>query len=326
MFRVTSLTSMPERQLNRLIRRIGLLLLVGIVAFVAFYAVDRYRAPAAPMVDQQLAALEDAVRKDPADVASRGQLADLYYTKRRFADAITQYSALIDAGKSIELASLGRANSYLELKQWAQAATDFNKVVEIAKAGEMAKVDTNLEAAYYGLGLVALGQNKPGDAVDPLSRAIAITRTDADALYALGTAYVQVGQPKLALEPLMNAVALVPAGWADPYTALASAYTALGKPDWSAWASAMATLETGDFTGAQAQLQKLITGDAKVEALVGLGLASEMHGDIAAANGWYQQALVADPDSTPAQMGVKRTGGAAGSASAAPSAAPSGSN
>ena len=76
MSRVTSLTSMPEAQLNRWIKRIGLLLIVGIVAFVAFYAVDRFRASPAPIVDQQLVALEEAVRADPADTTSRGKLAD----------------------------------------------------------------------------------------------------------------------------------------------------------------------------------------------------------------------------------------------------------
>ena len=83
MSRVTSLTSMPEAQLNRWIKRIGLLLIVGIVAFVAFYAVDRFRAPTAPIIDREMAAMEEAVRADPADIASRGRLADLYLAAKR---------------------------------------------------------------------------------------------------------------------------------------------------------------------------------------------------------------------------------------------------
>jgi hypothetical protein len=57
MFRVTSLTSMDERQLNRWIKRLALLLVAGIVLFAAFYTLDRWRAPATPIVDRQLSAL-----------------------------------------------------------------------------------------------------------------------------------------------------------------------------------------------------------------------------------------------------------------------------
>ncbi|HEY5434144.1 MAG TPA: tetratricopeptide repeat protein, partial [Candidatus Limnocylindrales bacterium] len=115
MSRVTSLTSMPEAQLNRWIKRIGLLLIIGIVAFVAFYAVDRFRAPAAPIIDRETAALEEAVRADPADVAARGRLADVYMAAKRYDDAIAQYSAVLQTGKADEMAYVSRGRA-LELK------------------------------------------------------------------------------------------------------------------------------------------------------------------------------------------------------------------
>ena len=55
-------------------------------------------------MDQKLAALEEAVRAEPADARIRGQLADLYFAKGRFEDAIAQYTALIDAKKDVDLA------------------------------------------------------------------------------------------------------------------------------------------------------------------------------------------------------------------------------
>ena len=48
MFRVTSPTKMDDRQLSRWIKRTLLLLVVGTIAFVAFYALDRWRPATTP--------------------------------------------------------------------------------------------------------------------------------------------------------------------------------------------------------------------------------------------------------------------------------------
>ncbi len=169
MFRVTSLASMDDRQLNRWIKRLALILVVGGVLFTAFYFFDRWRPATTPIIDQRLSALEQAVRDKPDDVASRGQLADTYVAKGRFQDAITQYNAILDAKKDVELATFGRAGAYLGLEQYGPAATDYQAVVDIAKGGEMAAADPMLEAAYYGLGLIAMKQANAA-AGDPVPR------------------------------------------------------------------------------------------------------------------------------------------------------------
>jgi len=66
MFRVTPLTKMDDRQLNRLIKRVVLLLAVGTIAFVGFYALDRWRPATEPIVDRRLSAAEQAVRLSSA--------------------------------------------------------------------------------------------------------------------------------------------------------------------------------------------------------------------------------------------------------------------
>jgi tetratricopeptide (TPR) repeat protein len=297
---------MPEKELNRWIRRIALIFVVLLIVFVAFYAIDRFRAAPAPIVDQQITALEAKVRADPADAVARGQLADAYFAKKRFQDAITQYTALIDAKKDVELASRGRGDAYRELQQWDQAIADYNVVIGIGLTGEMANVDPSLEAAYYGLGVVAIAQGKPADAIEHLKKALLIQRTDADALNLLGAAYVAANQPEQALEPLRSAIALVPVGWAEPYKTLSGAYTKLGKPELAAWANAMALLESGDPAGAEAELLKLVSGPAAAEATTSLGLLKEVGGDTAAAAEWYRKALALDSGNVPAQMGLKR--------------------
>jgi tetratricopeptide (TPR) repeat protein len=324
MFRVTSLTDMPEAQLNRWIKRIGLLLLVGIVAFVAFYAVDRFRASPAPIVDQELAKLETLVRQDPADAISRGQLADLYYAKARFTDAITQYSLLIDAGKSVELASLGRGKAYQRTEQYDLAIPDFQKVIEIGLTSEMAGSDPILAAGYYGLGTTYLAQGKPKEAIEPLASALSIQRTDGDVLYALATAYVDAGQPQDAIKPLNLAIALVPSGWAEPYAMLQSVYTADGDTARAEWAGAMAAFATGDAAGAEQRLEAIADGEARLEAAVGLAVINEATGDTGAAAEWYRKALAIDPNNMSAQLGLGRTSMPATSPATSPSA--SGSN
>lgn len=320
MLRVTSLAEMPDKQLNRLIRRIALLFVVLLIAFVGFYALDRYRPAAPPIADRELAALEDAVRADPSDVASRGRLADLYFAKERFDDAITQYTVLIDAGKEVELASLGRARAYQQTGQYAAATTDFQKVVSIAVEGEMANVDPNLASAYYGLGTVALAQGHAADAIDPLKKALAIQRTDADALNALAEAYLQTDQPKLAIEPLTLAVTLVPVDWAQPYRNLETAYGRTGDGDMAAWAGAMAAFADGDVDTAEARLLTLVDGSQGVRATVGLGLIAEKAGDTAAAADWYRKALALDPEDRAAGLGLSRVSVPSTGATAAPTA------
>ena len=205
MSRVTSLTSMPEAQLNRWIKRIGLLLIIGVVAFVAFYAVDRFRLPQTPIVDRQLTAL-------------------------------------------------------------------------------------------------------------------AIKRTDADAMNLLGAAYVKAGTPDKAVEPLRKAIEFVPIGWAEPYQTLADAYTASGDTDLAAWAGAMAAANIGDIAGAITRLTAISNGPAGLDARIGLGLLAEMSSDAATAEQWYRKALELDPKSTSATLGLSRvTGSAGGHPSIAPS-------
>jgi tetratricopeptide (TPR) repeat protein len=327
MSRVTSLTSMPEAQLNRWIKRIGLLLIVGIVAFVAFYAVDRFRAPTAPIVDRETAALEEAVRADPTDVASRGRLADLYVAAKRYDDAIAQYTEIIKTGKQDEAAYISRGRA-LELKgDLNGAAADYTKVVELAAPGEMANVDPMLESANYGLGSIALQQDRADDAIGYLLKALAIQRTDADAMNLLGAAYVKAGQPEKAVEPLRRAIEFVPIGWAEPYQTLADAYTATGATELAEWAGAMAAANNGDATGAVARLEAITDGKAGLDARIGLGLLAEMNGDAATAEGWYRKALELDAQSTSAKLGLGRvTGTTEGHPSIAPSPSASGSN
>jgi tetratricopeptide (TPR) repeat protein len=309
MFRVSSLATASDAQLNRLIKRVGLLLIVVVIAFVGFYVLDRWTLPQPTIVNREMAALEEAVRVDPADVGSRGRLADVYAGAGRYEDAIVQYGMILETGEADKPAYLGRARAHEESGNLAAAAADFAKVVEIAKGGEMAHVDLQLQAAYYGLGSVALADGRPKDAVTHLTAALAINRADADSLHLIGRAYTANGEPAKGIDSLRRAVSFVPIGWSDPYVSLSEAYASAGDTALATWAGAMAEFVRGDSDGARAALEPLVGGPAGVDASIGLGLIAETTGDTAAAAEWYRTALEAQPDNAAAGLGLKRVAG-----------------
>ena len=318
MFRVTSPTKMDDRQLNRLIKRVVLLLTIGTIAFVGFYALDRWRPATAAIVDQRLSALEQQVRDKPDDIVARGTLADTYVAKGRYEDAIVQYNMILETGKETELATYGRAGAYMGLGQLDNAATDYQVVVDIAKGGEMANVDPMLQAAYYSLGSIAMQQSKPAEAIPFLEKALAIKRSDADSLYLIGTAYTQTGKTDDAIAALRRATDFVPIGWSEPYTAMADAFTRAGKIAMAEWAGAMADLAAGKPELAEPRLLAIANGEAAVDAAIGLGLLYETKGDTAAAADWYGKALAKSPDNAAARLGMSRVGPGASALPALP--------
>ncbi len=322
MSRVTSLTNMPEEQLNRWIKRIGLLFLVLLIAFVAFYAVDRFRPATPSIADRQLASAEQAVRDKPGDIAARGALADIYVSRQRYDEAISQYTQILATGKGVELAHFGRGAAYVALKRYDEAIADYKAVVDIASKGEMAAFDTTLESAYYALGQIAMAQNNPAEAITQLNLALQIKRSDGDALYLIGTAYTATGKFDDAEHALRSAISFVPVGWADPYTAMADLYTKAGKPAMAEWATAMAAgaTGTGDTQAAIDRLTKIAEDPAAgFDAKIGLGLMYELRKDAAQATAWYQKALAQKPDSSEARLGLGRVSSGPGGGSALPS-------
>jgi tetratricopeptide (TPR) repeat protein len=306
MMRVTSLTNLSDRQLDRLIKRVALLAVVVLIGFVAFYVFDRYRLPQAPIVDREVASLESAVQANPRDIASRGRLADLYVAKGRYQDAIDQYDQILSTNEDTVQAHFGRGEALRLSGQLDAAAKDYQAVVDALKDTDEGTSSTVLEGAYLGLGRIALAESRPGDAVQPLEAALAISSADADVLDLLGAAYVKTGDTTKAIAALKKAIAFVPYGWADPYVTLADAYAKAGDTAHAGWANAMADLSDGNGTAAETQLKELASGPAALDAAIGLGVLYETRGDTASASQWYSKALAIDPNDQAAKLGLTR--------------------
>jgi tetratricopeptide (TPR) repeat protein len=306
MFRVTSLAQVPDEQLNRWIKRLGLLLVVGTLAFVGFYAFDRFRLPGASMVDRQVTAAEEQVRQAPDDINTRLRLGTLYLGAKRWDDAVSQFDQVLAISDGNRIAILGKGHALYEKGDLDQAAATYQVLVDQTRGQEFSPVDTQLEEARYYLGAISLQKNDAQGAVDNFTAALEINKSDADALYGLGKAYVAAQQPQQAIDPLRRAVVFVPVGWADPYLALRDAFTALNRTTDAGWAAAMAVAASGDKEAARSQLEALAASDPTTDVFTCVGLVAETQGDLGAAAAAYQRALELDPGNAGAAEGLGR--------------------
>lgn len=306
MQQIGSLRAPSDRTLNRLIAGMGLVLVLGAVAFGAFYYLDR-SVPAGPsLVQRSVSKYEDAVRQNPNLVSARLALAGFYAEDKRWNDAIAQYSEALKLDRANVFALLGRGDAYRQLNQLDAAAKDYQAVIEANKGTEMAKVNPQLETAYYQLGTIQLQQGKAPAAVTSLIAAVSIDRADADALNALGTAYLKVGKPDQAVIVLHDAVSFIPSGWCEPYQQMVQGFRDLKQSDGIAYASGMLAFCQGDLAGAAKSLTPLTGGQFATDALVGLGMVAEQRGDWAAAKDSYTKALAKDGQDFNAGQGLQR--------------------
>jgi tetratricopeptide (TPR) repeat protein len=298
-----------DRTLNRLIVGSILVLVIGIPLVGVIYFLDRWVDPGPTMVQRQVAAGEEAVRKEPNKVSTRVQLAAVYVESDRLDDAIKQYNEVLAVQPDHRLALIGRGKVLRDMGDVDGALKDFQKLVDIAAAGEFANADQLLQEAYFNIARIALDKGQPSSAIEPLEAALRIDRSDADAWALLGTARLQTGDAKQAVEALRRALQFVPTGWCDPYAQLVEAYAALGKPAGSAYASGMLDLCEQRPDQAKAKLAALASGPFAIDAALGLAMIAETEGDTSGAVALYRKVLTADPQNFSAQAGLGRLGG-----------------
>jgi tetratricopeptide (TPR) repeat protein len=327
MMRVARPTTISNRTINRMILLVGLIILVGTPAFLFFYWNDRHVNNVGTIADQTIAAAEAAVQTSPNDAQARDHLAAAYVSANRLQDGITQFGEALKISATDRAGLLGRGIAYIKAGQVDLAQGDLQKFIDGNGTGEFAKTDPQLEQAYYELGVVQLQKNAAVDAVTTLQKALAIDATDADALYSLGQALDKTGDPTKAVAALKLAVAFVPTGWCDPYSELATSYTALKQADGVAWATGMVAFCEGRLTDATTALKPLAGGPMKTDALMGLGYVAAQQGDNAGAAAYFNQVLAIDPSNRSASIALGSIGAtSSGVPPAAASPTPAGSN
>jgi tetratricopeptide (TPR) repeat protein len=314
-----------DRTLNRAIKIMALVLVLGVPTIAALYWMDRHVDAPPALADRTVSAAEEAVRKNPTDIAARNHLAAAYVSAKRYDDGIKQFGQVLDSEPGNRPALLGRGLAYVETKQYDLASADFQRLVDASKAGEFAATDPQLQQAYYELGVVALEEDRPADAIAPLQEALKINGADADALYRFGMALIGTGDATKGVQALQRAVMFVPTGWCEPYAGLVTGFTALGDTAGVGYATGMVAFCAGRLDEATSDLKPLISGTRKTEALLGLALVAAQGGDTAGASDYYQQVLAADPTNASALIGLSQLG-ATGAHPTLPATSPAGSN
>jgi tetratricopeptide (TPR) repeat protein len=310
-----------DRTMSRAIVPMAAILVVGAVLLGVLYFLDQYRDSGPSLPDRAIQAAEDAVRANPNSINARFALAEYYSNAGRPQDAIAQYDEILKAQPKAVAVLLARGRAELAVKQTDPARKDFQAVVDVLKTTETAGSNQDLEAAYYELGSLALAEGQSGQAVDLLTSAIKISRTDADALYQLGNALIATGDAATARDSLLSAVDLVPTDWCDPYASLSKAFALLKDGPGGGWADGMTALCQKKYDAATTLLTSAASGTYAVRAFIGLGLMAETRGDYAGAHDAYTKALAKDPKNFLATTGLARVNSATiPAASSAPSA------
>ena len=313
-----------EARLRSLLIRTVKYFMVVFALFVVVYTIGQRGSHVADknIPASGVVSAEAAVRANPNDITARLTLADAYAQVKRTKDALAQLQEVLKAVPDNRSALLGVGAILYEQGKYDDAKKYLQKFTDTAGTGEFSQSDTQLQRAYYILGLIALKQNDADVAVEALSRALAIESGDADALYALGNAWVLSKKYDSAIKSYQQALAFVPTGWCEPYKGLATAYGQTKDDQGQKYASAMSKVCGGAGTSAAAPLKTLLEGKFRISAMLGLGAAAENDRDFTTAADWYRKVLKEEPTNLAAKGGLLSSGGGhAGMAS--PTASPS---
>lgn len=143
-----------------------------------------------------------AVAKDPNSVDARAILAQAYFRKKLYTEALREYQAAYALSpKDADLAGqLGAA--YLATGQFTEAEPVLRQAVG---------ANPNDSINNTNLGIALAGVNRPDDALTYLRKAVTSDPKSAKAQYALGSVLMDKHQYREALGPLGEAVKLDPA-------------------------------------------------------------------------------------------------------------------
>lgn len=310
---------LPDARLKRILRTLVIALVGLAVVFVAVqWWITRPPTTAAPnQLEQAVASAEAAARENPNDVDLRVALADAYAKNGQTDEALEQLDVVLAVKPTHRPALMGKGVLLYRAGEYEQARPYLEQVVANSGGGEFSNADPQLAFTYYMLGKIAGADGKWQAAVDNFINAITIDKGDADALYALGVAYNELGKTDFAIDSFARALEFVPTGWCEPYEGLLNSYEQAEEADGITYASAMVDVCNGGGLSDAEGLKSITQTKFALAAFVGLGLAAQNDSDNAAALAWYEKAREIDPTNITANTAI-----AAIKAATAPSASP----
>jgi tetratricopeptide (TPR) repeat protein len=302
-------SSLSTQTIQRFIWIVLVALLVLVAAFGGYYYYDRWLRPTSSAAVTRPAAvdqMEQAITAQPNDPEPRLALSAYYMAHADYGKAYDLAATVAKAFPDNEGAWLLSGESLVRLKQGASAIAPLQQFIDGRKDTEAAPRDQALEEAYYFQGEAYMQATQPAAAQKALLAALAITPTDADALYQLGLALAAQGQHDKALERYLLATALVP-DFTEVYTAMIDSYKARGQADYAAYATGMQAYGKHDYAAAKTALEsatRLLPNFGP--AFLGLGLTYEQLGNVGEAIKAVKRAAKLDPKDLAASQTLSR--------------------
>jgi tetratricopeptide (TPR) repeat protein len=196
--------------------------------------------------------------------------------------------------------------AYTKTDQHQLAIESLERFSDLRRESQVIEKDIILETSLYYIGQNYLSLNQPLQAIEVLSEALEIDRTDADAMYLLGNAYVLGGQYQQAIVSYLNAIRFVP-DYSEAYRGLSVCYTELNQPEMASYAQGMEAFSQRDYHKARQILEQAAIQLTDVpELFLGLSLTYEQLGEYQLAIENIHRVLELDPQNISAQSALMR--------------------
>jgi len=163
--------------------------------------------------DEAISAFQKALAFDANNTTAYNYLGQLYLSKGDTANAIKSYQQLVriqsnpntqdgsSNAPSLEAATLGLANSYLQAKQYTQSEQQFKAA---------ARLDPTDPVPPYTLGQQYLTQGRYSEALTQLQQAGKLSPNDGNVYFAMGSVYNAQGNFSAAVSALQSSIQLKP--------------------------------------------------------------------------------------------------------------------
>ena len=293
-------------QVQRIVIFVAILVVAGSVSFGTYYYFDRRARTQQPISQKSIADAEAVVQQDPNNIDARMALAETYMLYMRFDDAISQAVQVQQVKPGEMRVNFVLGISYANSSKPQLAIEPLQKFIDSRQGEEMPALDKQLQSALYYLGDCYLQLNQPEQAIPPLENDVALSKTDADAMYKLGTAYAAIKDYPNAVNMFVGATTFVP-DYLEAYDAMAAAYDAMNEPALATYARGMLAYSKKDYKSALDLLSKAAKDRPDFPLIFsGLGRVYESLNDLPNAKTAYETALKLDPNNFAASIGIQR--------------------
>jgi tetratricopeptide (TPR) repeat protein len=186
----------------------GLISLAGWFGY-SVYVVQQTEDLATPSL-RMLERFKEEVRVDPNSAAKRVRLAEAFASSGMVEEAVEQLNVALEIDEN-------HVGAHLDLGLLAAGAGDeraaegyFTEVIQLTEGTDFEAINDFRENAFYGLGLIALSEERHDESVGFFKQALRIRRDASDTYYHLSLAFLGLDEIDGATENLEIAISFDP--------------------------------------------------------------------------------------------------------------------